>query len=170
MKLDSLPQCIAARVADPTGSSSDDGHKPAKPETGPKPWSNHPSLTGQPTKLAKRDRRKPKTPVYGEGIKALQQPTLEEMEKQQMLGLYGNFFLLDSASRRETAMQSFRAGLDKQLKRLEALPRNQRSLTTMMTRQNFQRLIDNFANLDKDQQKEAQGLYDYAKEQLAKPL
>jgi hypothetical protein len=40
----------------------------------------------------------------------------------------------------------------------------------MVTRRNFQRLIDDFTNLDQDQKKEAQGLYDYAKEKLAGPI
>ena len=82
----------------------------------------------------------------------------------------GTFFLFDSQTGRETAMKNFRSGLDNQLKRLEALPANQRFITTMVTRQNFQRLIDDFANLDKDQKKEAQGLFDYAKEKIAGPI
>ena len=71
------------------------------------------------------------------------------------------------AQHREGRMRILGVGSNE---RLEALPANQRFITTMVTRQNFERLINDFANLDKDQKKEAQGLYDYAKEKLAGPM
>jgi hypothetical protein len=170
MKLDALPQTLIARGPDPDPSKTDDPPKSKNTKRGPTPFSNHPSPTGKPTKLTKRDFRKPSKQSYLPGIQPLQQPTLEEIQKQQMLGLYGTLFLFDTEERRATAMKNFRTGLDTQLKRLEALPANQRYITTMMTRRNFQRLIDDFANLDKDQKKEAQDLYDYAKEKLDGPV
>jgi len=169
MKIDALPQALIARSPDPADPKDGDKPRSEKPKRGPTPFSNHPSLTGRPTKMTKRNVKDTSKHVYGPGIRPYQ-PTLEEVQKQQMLGLYGNFFLLDSQSGREAAMTSFRTGMDLQLKRLEALPANQRYITTMVTRQHFQRLIDDFANLDKDQQKEAQVLYDYAKEKLAGPI
>jgi hypothetical protein len=119
--------------------------------------------------MAKRNVKDTSKRVYAPGIHGVQ-PTLEEIQKQQMLGLYGTFFLFDSQTGRETAMKNFRSGLDNQLKRLEALPANQRFVTTMVTRQNFERLINDFSNLSDDQKKEAQGLYDYAKEKLGGPI
>jgi hypothetical protein len=164
--VDALPSSAAHTAGNDDSKDPDKNSKPKrKPE--PKPWSSHPSPTGQPTKFARRDRKAPK--VYAQGIRPVQ-PTLEEIEKHAMMGLYGTFFLLDSEGGRETAMKNFQAGLDAQLRRLQALPPNQRRITTMMTRTNFQRLIDDFVNLNDDQKKEAQKLYDYAKEQLEKPL
>jgi hypothetical protein len=169
MKVDALPQTLIARTPDADPSKSGDPHHSEKPKPGPKPWSNHPSMNGKPTKLDKRDWRHPKKSAYGDGIQPVL-PTLEAIQKQQMLGMYGPLFLLDSQSGREAAMKRFQSGLETQLKRLAALPANQRYITTMMTRSHFQQLIDDFSHLDKDQQKEAQGLYDYAKDQLASPL
>jgi hypothetical protein len=168
MKIDALPQTLIARGPDPA-DPKDDNHRP-KAKPGPTPFSNHPSATGKPTKLTKRNRLNAGPKSYLPGVQPMQQPTLEEIQKQQMLGLYGTFFLFDSQTSRETAMKNFRSGLENQLKRLEALPANQRYITTMVTRQNFQRLIDDFVNLDTDQKKEAQGLYDYAKEKLSGPI
>lgn len=168
MKVDALPQTLVARRPDADPSPSDDTHHAAKPKPGPKLWSNHASASGQPVKFTKRDWRHPKKATYADGIKAVQ-PTMEAIEKQQKLGLYGPFFLLDSQDSRGEAMKRFQSGLETQLKRLEAIPANQRFITTQNTRGHFQQLLDDFPNLDKDQQKEAQGLYDYAKEQLSKP-
>jgi hypothetical protein len=168
MKIEALPQTVTARAPD-TDDSKPDTHRSPKAKPGPTPFSNHPSVTGKPTKLTKRDWRHARPTSYAEGIQPVQ-PTLEEIQKHQMLGLYGTFFLVDTPAGRETAMKSFRSGLDVQLKRLEALQPSQRYITTMRTRQNFQRLIDDFANLDEDQKKEAQALYDYAKEKLAGPI
>ncbi len=166
LQIDSLPHGTETRVAD--ASTHGDEKKP-KAKPGPKLWGSHVSASGKPTKFAKRDRFKTNRGGYGEGIKPVS-ASLEEIEKHAMMGLYGTFFLVDSEEGRATAMKNFQSGLDNQLKRLEALPANQRSITTMMTRRNFERLIDDFANLDKDQKKEAQVLYDYAKEQLSKPV
>jgi len=168
MKVDSLPQKPTPRSPDADPAKSDDGH-PSTAAKGPKLFSNHPSLSGKPTKLTKRNPRHPSKRTYGDGIKAVQ-PTLEEIQKQQMLGLYGPFFLLDAQDSRAAAMKRFQSGLETQLKRLEALPASQRVVTTRMTRTHFQQLIDDFANLDKDQKKEAQTIYDYAKEQLEQPV
>lgn len=169
MTIDALPQTAIARSPDTKDPKDGDKPRSEKPKRGLTPFSNHPSATGKPTKLTRRDHLHPAPKVYAQGIRPVQ-PTLEEIQKQQMLGLYGNFFLFDTKEGRESAMQNFRAGLDLQLKRLEPLLPSQRYITTMRTRQNFQRLIDDFANLDKDQQKEAQALYDYAKEKLAGPI
>jgi hypothetical protein len=168
MKLDALPQVIAPRTVDAAASTKQETKPPRKSEPKTRLFANHPTATGKPTKFQKRDFRKGGQRKYLPGIRP-PQPTLEEMQKQAMMGLYGTFFLLDSESSRETAMKNFQSGLENQLKRLEALPANQRVITTMMTRRNFQRLIDDFANLDKEQKKQAQALYDYAKEQLEKP-
>jgi hypothetical protein len=167
MKVNALPQTLTARTPDADPSKSDDTQHSTKPKPGPKAWSNHPSLSGKPAKLGKRDWRHPKNASYGAGVQPVE-ATLEAIQKQQMLGMYGPIFLQDSESGRGAAMKRFQSGLDTQLKRLEALPANQRFITTMVTRNHFQQLIDDFSNLDKDQQKEAQALYDYAKEQLAK--
>jgi hypothetical protein len=66
-------------------------------------------------------------------------------------------------------MRNFQAGLESQLRRLEQLPASQRRVTTMMTRRNFDRLVEDFRSLSDDQKKEAQELFDFAKEQLTKP-
>jgi hypothetical protein len=166
IQVDALPQTITARTAETPPDKSTD-KTPEKPK-GPKAWSNHVSLTGKPPSSGKRDRFDTKKAAYAKGIRP-PQPTLEQIEKHAMLGMYGNFFLYDSDSGRESAMKSFQAGLDLQLRRLEALPANQRMVTTMMTRRNFERLIDDFANLDKEQKKLAQPLYDYAKDRLSRP-
>src|SRR5712692_8011172 len=104
MKVDALPQTLMARTPDADPSKSDDAHHSTKPEPGPKLWSNHPSARGKPAKLGKRDWRNPKKASYGDGIQPVV-PTLEAIQKQQMLGLYGPFFLLDSESGREAAMK-----------------------------------------------------------------
>jgi hypothetical protein len=169
MQVDALPAKPTAKQPDADPSKSDDTEQHSKPKPGPGLFSNHPSVNGHPTKLTRRDWRHPKKPSYGEGVNP-QLASLDDIQKQQMLGLYGNFFLLDSQESRQAAMKRFQAGLESQLKRLEAFPPNQRYITTLTTRQHFQRLIDDFSNLSDDQKKEAQTLYDYAKEQLAKPL
>jgi hypothetical protein len=165
--VDQLPTTSATGTSQNGDANDPEKSRKPKPKPGPQPWSSHPSATGQPTKFARRDRKAQKT--YAKGIRPVQ-PTLEEIEKHAMMGLYGTFFLLDSEGARETAMKNFQAGLDLQLHRLEALPASQRRITTMMTRTNFQRLIDDFANLSDDQKKEAQKLYDYAKAQLERPV
>jgi hypothetical protein len=168
MHIDALPEAPRAPGNDPAAGKKPE--KPAKPKPKPVPalFSNHPSLTGKPTRMAKRDRFDVKSKTYLPGVR-IAQASPEDIEKQAMLGLYGTFFMFETEENRASAMQNFQAGLAGQLKRLEALPANQRFITTMMTRRNFQRLIDDFSNLNKDQQKEAQTLYDYAKEQLSQP-
>lgn len=169
MKVDALPQTRVAQRPDTDPSASHDAHQPAKnDQAGPKLWSNHLSASGHPVEFRKRDWRHPKKASYADGIKAVA-PTMEEIEKQQMLGLYGPFFLLDSEDSQKEAMKRFQSGLETQIKRLEAIPANQRRITTQNARSHFQQLLDDFANLNDDQKKEAQDLYDYAKEQLSKP-
>jgi hypothetical protein len=168
MQVDALPQTIIPRAPDKSPDKTPEVKPDKEKPKGPKAWSNHISLTDKPTSSGKRDRFDTKKHVYAKGIQP-PQPTLEQIEKHAMLGMYANFFLYDSDSGRQSAMKSFQSGLDMQLKRLEALPANQRIVTTMMTRRNFQRLIDDFAHLDKEQKKAAQPLYDYAKERLSQP-
>lgn len=168
MKVDALPQVITQRQADPNASRSGET-KPSdkhKPRTGL--FSMHATSADGPTKLAKRDRLKPGQHTYMKGVKSIP-PTEDQIRKQAMMGLYGPLFLVEAEADRQTMMGNFRAGLETQIKRLEALPPSQRSISTSLTRRNFQRLIDDFVFLDKDQKKEAQALYDYAREQLTKP-
>jgi hypothetical protein len=168
MKVDELPQAPAPSTAETKPSKPET--KPAPPEKKPGRFGDHWTVNGKPTKFVKRDRR-PGTSVYGkygEGVKPIQ-PTMEEIQKYAMMGLYGTFFLLDTEARREAAMKRFQTGLELQIKRLETLPASQRTITTMMARRNFQRLVDDYVHLTDEQKKEAEKLYEYAKEQLAKP-
>jgi hypothetical protein len=166
MRVDTMPQTLLARK--PEADPKENEKQPKeRPKPGPRLFSSHASLTGQPTKFAIRDRFKINK-SYAQGVRPVLQD-LAQLEKHAMLGIYGNFFLFDSDDGREAAMNKFMAGLQSQLKRLEALPANQRVVTTMQTRRNFERLVEDFANLDKDQKKQAQKIYDFAKEQLQQP-
>jgi hypothetical protein len=167
MKVDELPQAPAPGTAEATPAKPEPKKDP--PAKKPGRFSDHWTVNGKPTKFEKRS-RKPGTRVYGtygEGVKPIQ-PTMEEIQKYAMMGLYGTFFLLDTETRREAAIKRFQSGLELQIKRLEALPASQRTLTTMMARRNFERLVDDYAHLTDEQKKEAKKLYEYAKGQLAK--
>lgn len=168
MRVDALPQAPTTRKA--PAPKTDEPEPKAKPKRKPEPklFSSHPSPTGKPSKFGRRDRTKSSMGGYLPGIQPVQ-PTLEEIQKHAMLGLYGSFFLFDSESGRTTAMRNFQAGLESQLRRLEQLPASQRRITTMMTRRNFERLIEDFRNLSDEQKKEAQDLYEFAREQVNKP-
>jgi hypothetical protein len=170
MRVDALPQAPTTRQARATPDKTDEPEPKAKPKRKPDPklFSSHPSPTGSPSRGGKRDRTKPSMGGYLPGVKPMQ-ATLEEIEKHAMLGLYGSFFLFESEAARSSAMRNFQAGLESQLRRLEQLPASQRRVTTMMTRRNFDRLVEDFRSLNDDQKKEAQELFDFAKEQLTKP-
>jgi hypothetical protein len=168
MRVDTLPQTPATRSSK-TPEPKDEEPKP-KPKRKPEPklFSSHPSPTGRPARSGRRDRSKSNMGDYLPGIQPVQ-PTLEAIQKHAMLGLYGSFFLFDSESTRVSAMRTFQAELESQLRRLEQLPPSQRRVTTMMTRTNFTRLVEDYRSLSDDQKKEAQDLYEFAKEQLNKP-
>src|SRR5262249_43883433 len=135
MKINSLPQTSAPRESnrDPKTAETASHADPKQPAL--RPWSNHVSYNpdGKPTKFAKRDWKHPSKRTGGPAIRGGPY-SMEDMQKQAMMGLYGPLFLLDSEAGRATAMKNFQAGLENQLKRLAALPASQRSITTMMTR------------------------------------
>lgn len=170
MRVDTLPQAPTTRSARAPAPKNEDAEPKARPKKKPEPklFSSHPSPTGRPSKFGRRDRSKSNMGGYMPGIQPIQ-PTLEEIQKHAMLGLYGSFFLFDSESGRASAMRNFQSGLENQLRRLEQLPPSQRRVTTMMTRTNFQRLVEDYRALSDEQKKEAQELYEFAREQLGKP-